>query len=205
MGTWTRIVRATSVAQSGESTATAAMRVLTRCMSTAAICDRATKASETAAVASQVAAATSASGIATGESGTAAVHSAAATLALIEAAHNHVEAVHAQLMAITAQIKRSFSNKGWQPTTEELAIAESVRAIVRSFAAYLATMKPVKAQIAANHAQLVAAFSKEMADADGEMLAEYGAMDAMEPLPQDIVGRKLDMEEAAEIDERQPE
>ena len=52
--------------------------------------------------------------------------------------------------------------------------------------------------------QLVAAFSKEMADADGEMLAEYGAMDAMEPLPQETVGRELDMEAAAEIDEHQP-
>ena len=40
----------------------------------------------------------------------------------------------------------------------------------------------------------MAAFSKEMADADGEMLAEYGAMDAMEPLPQETVGRELDME-----------
>ena len=30
-----------------------------------------------------------------------------------------------------------------------------------------------------------------------EMLAEYGAMDAMEPLPQEIVRRELDMEEAA--------
>jgi hypothetical protein len=43
----------------------------------------------------------------------------------------------------------------------------------------------------------MAAFSKEMADADGEMLAEYGAMDAMEPLPQDTVGHEQDMEEAA--------
>ena len=47
----------------------------------------------------------------------------------------------------------------------------------------------------------MAAFSKEMADTDGEMLAEYGAMDAMEPHHQEIVGRELDMEEAAEIDE----
>ena len=38
----------------------------------------------------------------------------------------------------------------------------------------------------------------------GEMLAEYGAMDAMEPLPQETVGRELDMEAAAEIDEHQP-
>ena len=43
-----------------------------------------------------------------------------------------------------------------------------------------------------------------MADADGEMLAEYDAMDAMEPLPQETVGRKLDMEAAVEIDEHQP-
>ena len=44
-----------------------------------------------------------------------------------------------------------------------------------------------------------------MADADGEMLAEYGVMDAKEPLPQETVGRELDMEAAAEIDARQPE
>ena len=50
----------------------------------------------------------------------------------------------------------------------------------------------------------MAAFPKEMADADGEMLAKYGAMDAMEPLPQETVGRELDMEAAAEIDEHQP-
>ena len=50
----------------------------------------------------------------------------------------------------------------------------------------------------------MAAFSKEMADADGEMLAEYGAMDAMEPLAQEIVGHELDMEAAAEIDEHEP-
>ena len=43
-------------------------------------------------------------------------------------------------------------------------------------------MEPAKAQIMATHAQLMAAFSKEMAEADGEMLAEYGAIDAMEPL-----------------------
>ena len=49
------------------------------------------------------------------------------------------------------------------------------------------------------------AFSKEIADADGEMLTEYGAIDAMEPLTQEILERELDMEEAAEIDERQPE
>ena len=39
---------------------------------------------------------------------------------------------------------------------------------------------------------------------DGEMLAEYGAMGAMELLPQEIVGREMDMEAAAEIDEHQP-
>ena len=115
-----------------------------------------------------------------------------------------MEAAHTQLIAITAQIERSFSHNGRQPTAEELVIAESVRAVVRSSAAYLATTEPVQAQIVAAHAQLVAAFSKEMADADGEMLAEYGAMDAMEPLPQETVGRELDMEAATEIDEHQP-
>ena len=65
-------------------------------------------------------------------------------------------------------------------------------------------MEPVHAQIAVVHTQLVAAFSKEMSDADGEMLAEYGAMDAMEPLPQETVGRKLDMEAAVETNEHQP-
>ena len=80
--------------------------------------------------------------------------------------------------------KKIFSDNGRQPTVEELAIAESVRAAVRSSAAYLGTTEPVQAQIVAAHAQLVAAFFEEMADADGEMLAEYGAMDAMEPLPQ---------------------
>ena len=43
-----------------------------------------------------------------------------------------------------------------------------------------------------------------MADMDGEMLAEYGAMDAMEHLPQETVRRELDMEAVAEIDEHQP-
>ena len=43
------------------------------------------------------------------------------------------------------------------------------------------------------------AFSKETGDADGEMLAEYVAMNAMEPLPQETVGRELDMEAAEEI------
>ena len=66
------------------------------------------------------------------------------------------------------------------------------------------TTEPVQAQIASTHAQLVAAFSKEMADANGKMLANYGVMDAMEPLPQETVGRELDMEEVAEIDEHQP-
>ena len=87
---------------------------------------------------------------------------------------------------------------------EELAIAERVRAAVRSCAAYLAMTEPARDQIAAAHAQVVAAYSKDMADADGEMLAEYGAIDAMEPLPQETVGRELDMEEEAKIDEHQP-
>ena len=65
-------------------------------------------------------------------------------------------------------------------------------------------MEPAQAQITSAHAQLAGAFSKEMADADGEMLAEYGVMDAMEPLPQETVGCELDMDEAAEIDEHQP-
>ena len=55
----------------------------------------------------------------------------------------------------------------------------------------------------AAHAQLVAAFSKEMVDADGEMLSEYGVMDVMELLPQETIGRELDMKEAAKIDEHQ--
>ena len=122
----------------------------------------------------------------------------------MEAAHDHVEAAHAQLVAVTAQIERSFSDNGRQPAVEELAIVETVRAAVRSSAAYLAMTEPVQAQIAAAHAQLVVAFSKEMADADGEMLAEYGVMDAMEPLPQETVGHELDTEAAAEIDEHQP-
>ena len=62
----------------------------------------------------------------------------------------------------------------------------------------------IRAQIAATHAKLVAANSKDMVDADGEMLAEYGVMDAMEPLPQESIRRELDMEEVAEIDEHQP-
>ena len=122
----------------------------------------------------------------------------------MEAAPNHVEAVDAQLVAVTAQIERSFSDNGRQPTAEELAIVERVRAAVRSCAAYLATTEPARAHMASTHAQLVAAFSKDMADADGEMLAEYGAIDAMEPLPQETVGHELDMEAAAEIDKQQP-
>ena len=90
MGTWTHVMRATSVAHSVESAAAAAMRVLTRCMSAAAICKRVAKEAQTAAVASQVAAPTFASGIATRKSGTSAVRSAAATLAQMEATHDHV-------------------------------------------------------------------------------------------------------------------
>ena len=146
MGTWTRVVRATSAAHSRESATAAAMHVLTRCLSAAAICDRAAMAAQTVVVFSQVAATTSASGIAASKSGTIVVCSTAAALALMEAAHDHVKAAHAQL---------------------------------------------------------VAAFSKEMGDVDGKMLAEYGAMDAMEHLPQSTVGRELDMEEATEIDEHQ--
>ena len=107
-------------------------------------------------------------------------------------------------MAVTTQIERNFSDNRRQPTAEDLAIAESVRAVVRSCAAYLATMEPAQAKIAAAHAKLVAAYSRDKADADGEMLAEYGAIDTMEPLPQETVGRELDMEAAAEIDEHQP-
>ena len=65
-----------------------------------------------------------------------------------------------------------------------MAIVERVRAAVRSCTAYLATTEPARAKIAAAHAQLVAAYAKDMADADGKMLAEYGAIDVMEPLPQ---------------------
>ena len=111
MGTWTRVVRATSAAHSGESTAAATRRMLTSFVMATAICDRAAKAAQTATVASQVAATTSASGIATGESGTSVVYSAAVALALMEAAHDHVEAVHAQLVTVTAQIERSFHYK----------------------------------------------------------------------------------------------
>ena len=87
---------------------------------------------------------------------------------------------------------------------EELAITERVRAAVCSCAAYLATTEPAKAQIAGAHALLVAAYSKDMADADGKMLAEDGAIDAMVPFPQQTIKRELDMEAAAEIDEHQP-
>ncbi len=121
-------------------------------MSAVAICDREAMAAQMADVASQVAAATSASGIATRESGTSAVRSAVAALALMEAAHDHVEAAHAQLLAVTAQIEQSFSDNGRQPTAEELAIAESVRAAIRSSATYLAMTEPVQAQITAAHA-----------------------------------------------------
>ena len=76
-----------------------------------------------------------------------------AGLALMGVAHDHVEATHSQLVAVTAQIKRSFSDNGQQPSAEELAIVESVRAAVRSFATYLATTEPIQAQIAATHGQ----------------------------------------------------
>ena len=152
MGTWTRVIRATSAAHSSESAAAAAMRMLTNFLSATTICVRAAKAAQTAAIASQAAEVASASGIATGESGTAVVRSAAAALALMEAAHDHVEAVHTQLVEVTAQIERSFSDNGQQPAAEELAIAESVRAAVRCSATYLATTEPVQAQIAAGHA-----------------------------------------------------
>ena len=152
MGTWTHVVRATSAAHSGDSAGAAARRVLTSFVRATAVCVRAAKAAQTADVASQAAPTASASGIATGESGTSVVRSAAAGLALMEAAHYHVEAVHAQLMAVIAQIEQSFSNNGRQPTTEELAIAERVRAVVHSCVAYLATTEPAKAQITAAHA-----------------------------------------------------
>ena len=202
MGTWTRVVRATSAAHSGKSMVATARHVLTSFVRATAICVGAAKAAQTTAIASQEAAAASALGIATGENGIAAVCFAVAALALMETAHDHVAAAPAQLVAVTAQIKRSFCDNVRQPTAEELAIAERVRAVVRSCAAYLATTKPARAQIAAAHAQVVAAYSKDMADTDGEMLAEYGAIDAMEP--QEIVARELDMEAAAEIDEHQP-
>ena len=78
MGTWTRVVRATSVAHSGERATVAAMHVLTRCMSAAANYDRAARADQTSTIASQVAASTSASGIETGESGTTPIRSVVA-------------------------------------------------------------------------------------------------------------------------------
>jgi hypothetical protein len=121
------------------------------------------------------------------------------------AAHAYADAAHAQLVSVTAQIAAAFSDNGRQPTSEELAIAESARAAVHSSAASLAKMEAVNARTAAAHAKIVAAFSKEMADADGEMLAEYVAMDAMEPLPLEVVERELVMEDAAEIAERQAE
>ena len=70
MGTWTRVVSATSVAHSGESAAAAARRVLTSFVSAEANYDQVAKEAQIAIVASQVSAATSASGIATDESGT---------------------------------------------------------------------------------------------------------------------------------------
>ena len=126
MGTWTHVVRATSVAHSSENTAAATRRVLTSLVRATAVYVQVAEAAQMAVVASQAAAAASASGIATGDNGTSVVHSAAAALALLEAAHYHVEAVHAQLVAVTAQIERSFSDNGRQTTAEELAIAESV-------------------------------------------------------------------------------
>ena len=107
-------------------------------------------------------------------------------------------------MAVIEQIERSFPDNDQQPAAEELAIPESVRVDVGSCAAYLATTELARAHMASAHAQLVAAFSKDLADVDGEMLAEYGAIDAMEPLPQETVGRELDMEAAVEIDKHQP-
>ena len=89
-------------------------------------------------------------------------------------------------------------------STSGIATGESGTTAVHSTAAALALMEAAHDHVEAAHAQLVAAFSKEMGDTDGEMLAEYGAMDAMEPLPQSTVGRELDMEEAAEINEHQP-
>ena len=62
MGTWTRIVRATSAAHSGESTAAGARCVLTSFMRATAVCVRAAKAAQTVDVASQAAAAASALG-----------------------------------------------------------------------------------------------------------------------------------------------
>ena len=83
---------------------------------------------------------------------------------------------------------------------------QSPRAFEQPFIPPLHTLQrrsPSKPRSRPPTPQLVAAFSKEMADADGEMLAEYGAMDAMEPLPQKTVERELDMEAAAEINEHQ--
>ena len=142
--------------------------------------------------------------LAIAESVRVAVHSCAAYLAATEPIKAQMVATHTQLLAVTAQIEQSFSNNGRQPMAEELAIGERVRAAVHSSTAYLATTEPVQAQITNAHAQLMVAFSKEMAYADGKMLAEYDAMDAMELLPQETVGRELDMEAAAEIDEHQP-
>ena len=52
MGTWTRVVRATSVAHSGESAAAAARRVLTSFVRATAVCFQVAKAAQTADVAS---------------------------------------------------------------------------------------------------------------------------------------------------------
>ena len=68
------------MAHSGEIAAAVTIRVLIRCMSAAAICDRAAMTAQTVAIASHVAAATSGSGIATGESGTTAVRFVAAAV-----------------------------------------------------------------------------------------------------------------------------
>ena len=110
MGTWTRVVRATSVAHSSESAAAGAMRVLTRCMSAAAICDRAAKAAQTAAVASQVAAATSASRIATGKNRIAAGRSTTEALAVIEAAVMHLVSMR---MAAAAALSPEWATEVW--------------------------------------------------------------------------------------------
>ena len=83
MGTWTRVVSATSVAHSGESAAAAARRVLTSFVRATAVYVQVTKVAQTAIVSSQAAAAASASGIATGESGTTVVRSTAMALALM--------------------------------------------------------------------------------------------------------------------------
>ena len=52
MGTWTRFVRATSAAHSGESVAAAARRMLTGFVRVTTVCVQAAKAAQTAIVAS---------------------------------------------------------------------------------------------------------------------------------------------------------